>query len=87
MDGLRPVRALLSFAKQYDRTRLDRACRRAILYDTPEYQTVKSILKNNLDQLDPEIPVESTGQRQFRFVRESGYFDPDISQYEEFSHG
>jgi hypothetical protein len=87
VDGLRPVRALLSFEKRYGRARLKAACKRALLYDTPTYQSVKSILTKNLDSLDPDIPVGSTGQKQFRFARESGYFDPHIPQYKELSHG
>jgi transposase len=87
VDGLRPVRALLSFEKRYGSVRLNTACKRALLYDTPTYQSVKSILTKNLDSLDPDIPVESTGQQQFRFARESGYFNPDIPQYKELSHG
>jgi transposase len=87
VDGLRPVRALLSFEKRYTASRLDAACKRALLYDTPTYQSVKAILIKNLDTLDPDIPVESTGQQQFHFARQSGYFDPDISQYKELSHG
>ena len=62
VDGFRPVRALLSFEKRYGSTRLNAACKRALLYDTPTYQSVKSILIKNLDYLDPDTPVESTGQ-------------------------
>jgi transposase len=87
VDGLRPVRALLSFEKRYGRQRLNAACMRALLYDTPTYQSVKSILIKNLDSLDPDTPVGSTGQQQFRFARDSGYFDPDIPHYKELSHG
>jgi hypothetical protein len=60
---------------------------RALLFDTPTYQSVKAILLKNLDTLDPDTPVGSTGQQQFRFARESGYFNPDIPQYKELSHG
>jgi len=87
VDGFRPVRALLSFEKRYGRARLNAACKRALLYDTPTYQSVKAILIKTLDSLDPDIPVESTGQQQFRFARRSGYFNPDIPQYKELSHG
>jgi len=87
VDGFRPVRALLSFEKRYGRARLNAACKRALLYDTPTYQSVKSILVKHLDSLDPDTPVESTGQQQFRFARQSGFFDPDISPYKELSHG
>ncbi|UCB45053.1 MAG: IS21 family transposase [Spirochaetota bacterium] len=87
VDALRPVRALLAFEKRYGRSRLNRVCERALLYDTPEYQTVKSILKNSLDTLSPHTPIEYSGQRQFRFARETRYFDPDISHTKELSHG
>jgi transposase len=77
VDGLQPARSLLGLYKKYGPNRLNSACKRAFLYDTPEYRTVKTILKKGLDSCDSELPMDCHGQHQFRFVRETGFFDPD----------
>jgi transposase len=43
------AQGILSFLKQYDRIRLENACKRALHYYKASYHTVASILKNNLD--------------------------------------
>ena len=76
VDGLRPVRALIRLADKYTVPRLEAACQRAVRYRTPTYRSVKDILVNGLDQLPEERPADPpTGQVQFRFERERGYFD------------
>jgi len=74
VDGLRPARALMALRKKYGDMRLSRACSRALLYDNPEYRSVKLILENGLDKLDKEYPVDAVGQKMFRFARMPGYF-------------
>jgi hypothetical protein len=77
VDGMRPVRALIRLADTYSVERLAAACRRALLYETPSYRSVKEILSHNLDRLALSQPAEPTsGQISFRFQREQGYFDP-----------
>lgn len=71
VDGMRPVRALLSFAHRYSAERLEAACTRALQYGTPCYRSVKEILTKALDK-----PPEARAYRPFRFQREHGYFDP-----------
>ena len=45
-------------------------------FATPSYRSVKDILVNELDRLPEELPAEPTsGQMQFRFARQFGYFD------------
>jgi hypothetical protein len=75
VDGLRPVRGLLRFSQKYSPQRLEAACKRALVYETPTYMSVKRILMNNLDRLPLQQPAESLGQLQFRFKRPQGYFD------------
>jgi hypothetical protein len=87
IDGLQTARALLRLGKTYGRQRLNNACRRAILYDTPEYKTVKAILTKELDAVDCSEPIDSHGQHHFRFVRETGYFDPEKHTHKEYSNG
>lgn len=75
VDGLRPVRGLLRFSQKYSPERLEAACKRALVYETPTYISVKRILINELDRLPLEQPAESSGQLQFRFKRPQGYFE------------
>lgn len=79
VDGIRPVRGLLRLAKDYSGSRLEAACRRAVRYDTATYRSVKLILKNQLDRIPEDQPVDPSGQREFRFQREPGYFDLEAS--------
>jgi transposase len=76
VDGLRPARGVIGLKKKYGEARLEAACRRALIYDTPEYMSVKSILLKGLDKLDIDEPVDHTGQKLFIFARKYGYFDP-----------
>jgi hypothetical protein len=76
VDGMRPVRALIRLADHYPLERLAAACRRALLYETPYYRSVKEILAKGLDGLALSQPADSSGQLAFRFQREHGYFDP-----------
>jgi transposase len=77
VDGLRPARGVIGLKRKYGEARLEAACRRALIYDTPEYMSVKSILLKELDKLDIDEPVDQTGQKLFIFARKSGYFDPE----------
>ena len=81
VDGIRPVRGLIGLARNFTVTRLEAACARAVQYGTPTYRSVKEILQHHLDELPLEQPAEqSTGQLDFRFAREYGYFDPQRDQ-------
>jgi hypothetical protein len=85
VDGLRPARALMRLGQHYGWQRLQSACRRAVRFQLTDYQSVKNILKNNLDRLPEELPTTSVqGQMAFRFQREWGYFD---AQDQEASNG
>lgn len=89
IDGMRPARAIVfSLKKKYGICRVEAACKRAWIYDTPEYSSVKSILQKELDKLEIEHPVDYQGQQLFHFVREFGYFDSaKQSETEEVNHG
>lgn len=76
VDGLRPLRALIGLADRYSTERLAAACRRALLYETPTFRSVKEILRAGLDRLPLSQPAVTSGQIAFRFQREPGYFDP-----------
>ena len=59
------AQGILAFLKQYDRSRLENACKRALLYHKASYHTIENILKNNMDmeeinqQPEPTIPEHS----------------------------
>jgi transposase len=71
VDGMRSVRALLSFEHRYSAQRLEAACARALQYGTPCYRSVKEILAKGLDKHE-----HARTYRNFRFQRAAGYFDP-----------
>jgi hypothetical protein len=76
VDGLRPARALMRLAEHYGRERLEAACARALRFQLTDYQSVKNILKDNLDRLPEEQALKPHGsQTTFRFQREWGYFE------------
>jgi transposase len=75
VDGMRPLRALLRLAQKYPADRMERACARALRYDTASYSSVKAILARGLEQLPPEDATEPSGQKVFRFQRHGEDFD------------
>jgi len=76
LDNLRAVQGIIRLAIQYGPSRLEAACIRALGFDNPRYRTVKSILKQGLDQdrlhndSAPLALIYSTG----RFLRPSRDF-------------
>jgi len=59
-QSYRSILGLLSLAKKYDRERLNKACGRALLINSPTRKSVESILKQGLDQVAIEAPEEAT---------------------------
>lgn len=49
-DKLRPVRKLLQLALNYSKERIEKACERALHFNTLRYQSVKHILENGLEE-------------------------------------
>jgi len=58
-QSYRRILALLSNAKKYGRDRLNRACARALLINSPTRSSVESILKQGLDQVPMETPCDT----------------------------
>ena len=56
-QSYRRILALLSNAKKYGRDRLNNACGRALLINSPTRSSVESILKQGLDQVIIESPA------------------------------
>ncbi|MBN2422482.1 IS21 family transposase [Candidatus Woesearchaeota archaeon] len=74
VDGTRPCMGILSLSKKYSAERVEKACSRALYYDTVRYMSIKNILEKNLDFLPEEQPATHTGQLEFIFAREKEYF-------------
>lgn len=71
VDRRRTVVRLLSLATRYSDERLERACARALRFATPDYLTVKRILKQGLDQEElPPEPVDATAHTFIRSAQE-----------------
>jgi len=68
VDGLRPARNICGLAKKFGRERLDAACRRALEWDTLNYQSIRNILEKHLAEEKPVKQEES-----FRFSRASDF--------------
>ena len=58
LDNLRAAQGLISLKKAYGARSLELACKRAVAYLSPTYRTVKSILKQGLEQ----EPIETQAQ-------------------------
>lgn len=70
VDGIKPARKLLGLKNKYGIKRLDKACARALHYETVSYLSVKKILSQGLDSapLDPnQKPPEK--EESFKFAR------------------
>ena len=59
-QSYRRILALLSNTKKYGRERLNNACGRALLINSPTRSSVESILKQGLDQVAVELPGTAT---------------------------
>jgi hypothetical protein len=56
LDNLRAAQGVIRLANRFGKTRLEAACNRANAFDSPRYRTVKIILENGQDQIEPQNP-------------------------------
>lgn len=70
IDRRRTVLRLLGLREVYGDARLERACARALRFDTASYLTVKRILKGEFDQQEPSASAPAAPAR--TFVRNAG---------------
>jgi len=77
-QSYRRILALLSNAKKYGRDRLERACTRALLINSPTRSSVESILKQGLDRIETEAEAievqEELNLDQHENVRGESYY-------------
>ena len=59
-QAYRACLGLLNLSRKYDKQRLDAACRRAIAIHSPQLKSIKSILKNGIDQLELSLDKQGT---------------------------
>jgi hypothetical protein len=75
LDHLRAAQGVLHLGESYGVKRLEAACARALNFGTPNYRTVKQILKNGFDQ-QPELAALTALEAPYlgagRFSRERG---------------
>ena len=82
-QGYRSCLGLIRLTNDYTPERVEAAARRAVGVNACTYQSVKSILKNNLDGQPAGEPAEPTSPIDHSNVRGPGYFDgggPNHSQ-------
>lgn len=76
VDYLRAAQGIVGFQKSYGNARLDAACRRALVFQSVHYQTIKSILKQGLEYAplpDEQVfdQLSETYKGQGRFCRDT----------------
>lgn len=75
LDNLRAAQGIIGLAKTYGKARLDAACKRAIVFNSLRYMTIKTILKQGLEYAPlPETRVfDLLGKAytQGRFIRQT----------------
>ena len=54
-QGYRSCLGVMRLGKKYGEERLEAACERSLVIGSPSYKTIKSVLKNGLDQ-QPLLP-------------------------------
>ena len=68
-ERLRSAQGVLALDKRYGAARLEAACERALLHDSPHYRTVKTILASGADQQPMAAPETPAAYRRARFTR------------------
>jgi len=71
IERLRAAQGVLRLAQRYGAERLEAACRRALVHESPYYRTVKTILASGFDRHEsPEVALPAAAYiHQARFVR------------------
>ena len=75
LDNLRAAQGVVRLGKTYGNKRLETACERALVYDSPLYRTVKTILEKGADQeplpTHTAAPLSGPYTGQGRFCRDT----------------
>jgi transposase len=73
--GYRSCLGILRLGKTYSEDRLEAACKRAVRCRAFNYQSLKSILKNELDRVALPDSSNEPPSAQHENIRGAGYFD------------
>ena len=73
--GYRSCLGILRLGKTYSDERLEAACQRAVRCRAFNYQSLKSILKNELDRVPLPAAIKPPPAAQHENIRGAGYFD------------
>jgi transposase len=68
-ERLRSAQGVLAMATRYGAQRLEVACQRALLHDSPSYRTVKTILATGADLMPMTAPETPAAYANARFTR------------------
>lgn len=80
LERLRAAQGVLRLAQTYGAQRLESACQRALVHNSPYYRTVKTILQTNADRLPPPAPAQPV-YASARFARKAAsLFNPQPEQ-------
>jgi transposase len=71
-DRLKIAQRVLRLGTTFGAARLERACQRALFYDSPEYPTLKKILATGLDQAALDAAAAPAPSGRFTFARQAG---------------
>ena len=72
--GFKAVLGIIDLGRRYGKDRLERACKRALGLKSPTYQTVKSTLKNGLDERALSSEVSAPIVSDHENIRGPSYF-------------
>ena len=79
--GYRSCLGILRLGDQYPKQRVEAAARRAVTLNACSYQSLKSILKNNLDGTEPESAPAPKPPLDHPNLRGPNYFDPGAAPH------
>ena len=82
---LRQAQALLALGRRYGWTRVDLACRRALVFDLMNVRRVQAILEGALgdEETKPDTRTDNVVQLPLRFLRPAGSFTPKTEKGEQ----
>lgn len=55
-QGFRSALGIIRLADRHTKPRLEKACKKALLIGSPKYQTIKTMLKNGMEDVEVQIP-------------------------------
>ena len=79
--GFKTCLGILNLAKKYESGRVNLACKRALLFGSYSYKTVKNILDKGLEKI-LDFPERETMLPPHENIRGSNYFNKEVNEHE-----